>query len=76
MWFNNRFIYLFQSLEFPSFQTFPESNWENFDFSEKINKSLDFIAFANYSNIVLSFFKNNPNISLLKLLFLLILAVK
>lgn len=31
-----------------------------------MNKSLDFIAFSHYPNI-LSFFKNNPNISLPKL---------
>lgn len=61
-------IYLcFQSLEFASFQT--RVKLRKFIFLRKtiINKSLGFIAFAHYPNIVLSFFKNNPNTSLPKL---------
>lgn len=66
-WLMNRFIYVFQSLEFASFQT--RVKLRKFIFLRKtiINKSLGFIAFAHYPNIVLSFFKNNPNTSLPKL---------
>lgn len=46
-----------------------KSQMRKFIFLRKtiINKSLGFIAFAHYPNIVLSFFKNNPNTSLPKL---------
>lgn len=58
----NRFICLFQSLGFASFQTFQSKIEETSISQEKtlINKSLDFIAFAHSPDIVLSFFKNNP----------------